>query len=178
MSANLKSRLWKTRLLVENRALFLDSLRWDIGMVSRRAAKLGLKPAIRVNGSSDLPWIALQMAREFPQVRFYDYTKLPKAHLRTLPNYHITFSYSGENLSESLSALAYGVNVALVFDVPKGKPLPDYWHGYRVVDGDKHDLRFLDLKPVIVGLRAKGKARKQDSCFIVKPELIQIALAA
>jgi hypothetical protein len=94
--ANVKSRPWKTRLLVENRELFLDCLRWDIGKVSRRAVQLGLIPAIRINGSSDLPWISRQLALEFPDVQFYDYTKLPKPHLRTLPNYSITFSYSGE----------------------------------------------------------------------------------
>jgi hypothetical protein len=137
-----------------------------------------MKPAIRINGSSDLPWISRQLAREFPNVQFYDYTKLPKPHLRTLPNYAITFSYSGENLPATLDALANGVNVAVVFDTRKGNPLPESWHGYRVIDGDSHDLRFLDDSGVVVGLRAKGKAMKQDSCFIVKTELFQIAIAA
>lgn len=172
--ANYKSRMWKTRLLVENRQLFLDCLRWDIGKLSRRAKQLGLKPAVRVNGSSDLPWIARTLASEFPEVRFYDYTKIPKPHLRTADNYSITFSYSGENLPEALNALSNGVNVAVVFSTRKGVELPSTWNGRPVIDGDLHDLRFLDPTGVVVGLRVKGKAIKQDSPFIVKSELIQI----
>lgn len=187
MPANVQSRFWKTMLLAENRALFLDCLRWDIGKIARRAKALGMKPAIRVNGSSDLAWIGMQMAAEFPEVQFYDYTKLPKPELRVRANYAITFSYSGENLQDALHALAHGVNVAVVFDTQKGAALPATWHGYRVIDGDAHDLRFLDDRGVVVGLRAKGRARKQTSCFIVETAqplietaqpLIQIALAA
>jgi hypothetical protein len=178
MPWSVQSRIWKTRLLHANRAQFLEFLRYDIGRLIRRARKLGLTPAVRLNGTSDLPWLPLQMAREFPDVQFYDYTKLPKPYLRTRANYAITFSHSGENLSESLNALAQGVNVAVVFDTRKGQPLPESWNGYRVIDGDMHDLRFLDARGVVVGLRAKGKARKQDSAFIVKSDLVQIALAA
>jgi hypothetical protein len=177
MPINVASRVDKTRLLVNDRDRFLDSLRWDIGMTIRRAAKLGFKPAIRINGTSDLPWIALQMAREFPQVRFYDYTKLPKPFLRIRPNYAITFSYSGHNLAECMEALRNGVNVSVVFNVRKVAKLPKTWNGYRVIDGDKHDLRFLDRKRVIVGLRPKGKV--QPSAFLVEPsKLIQILVAA
>lgn len=178
MPHNLASRLWKTRMLVEDRQLFLNCLRWDIGKVTRRAHQLGMKPAIRINGSSDLPWLPMLLSAEFPQVTFYDYTKLPKPYLRTRANYHITFSYSGENMSETMDALAHGVNVAMVFDTRKGQPLPETWNGYRVIDGDKHDLRFLDSRGVVVGLRAKGKAQKQTSAFIVPvSQLVQIALA-
>lgn len=160
-------RIAKTRLLHANRALFLDCLRWDIGMIARRARKHGLTPCVRINGTSDLAWIVLQMAAEFPAVQFYDYTKLAKPELRVRPNYCLTFSYSGSNLSESLRALANGVNVSVVFNTRKSKPLPPTWNGFAVVDGDSHDLRFLDPQGVVVGLRAKGKARKQTSPFIV-----------
>lgn len=178
MTNNKLSRLWKTHMLVENRALFLDCLRWDIGMIIRRAAKLGMKPAVRINGSSDMPWIVMLLSAEFPDVMFYDYTKLPKPYLRTRSNYSITFSYSGHNIAHAMDALSHGVNVAVVFNTRKGQPLPESWNGYRVIDGDAHDLRFLDDKGVVVGLRAKGAAIKQDSAFIVKSELIQISAAA
>jgi hypothetical protein len=173
-----KARIWKTRLLHANRALFLEHLRYDIERLIRRARKLGLTPAVRLNGTSDLPWLSLQMSREFPDVQFYDYTKLPNPYLRTRANYAITFSYSGHNLAETVNALAHSVNVAVVFDTRKGQPLPEFWRGYRVIDGDLHDLRFLDARGVVVGLRAKGKARKQESAFIVKSALIQIGRAA
>ena len=38
--------------------------------------------------------------------------------------------------------------------------------GRKVIDGDKHDLRFLDEKNVIVGLIAKGEAKKDISGFV------------
>ena len=160
-------RIAKTLLLHSNRALFLDCLRWDIGMIVRRAAKLNLKPCVRINGTSDLAWIPAMMSAEFPAVQFYDYTKLSKPELRVRSNYWVTFSYSGANLAESLRVLKAGVNVSVVFTTRKGETLPATWNGYPVIDGDIHDLRFLDPKGVIVGLRAKGDARKQTSPFIV-----------
>jgi hypothetical protein len=160
-------RIAKTLLLHSNRALFLECLKWDIGMIVRRARKLGLKPCVRINGTSDLAWIPAMMADEFPAVQFYDYTKLSKPELRLRSNYWLTFSYSGANLAESLRVLKASVNVSVVFNTRKGETLPASWNGYPVVDGDTHDLRFLDGTGVIVGLRAKGDARKQTSPFIV-----------
>ena len=162
-----QGRINKTLLLHSNRALFLECLSWDIGMIVRRAAKLGLIPCVRINGTSDLAWLAAMMASEFPSVQLYDYTKLSKPELRVRPNYWLTFSYSGANLAESLRVLKAGVNVSVVFTTRKGETLPAFWNGYPVVDGDTHDLRFLDQKGVIVGLRAKGDARKQASPFVV-----------
>ena len=107
------------------------------------------------------------MSLEFPRVQFYDFTKLSKPELRVRSNYWVTFSYSGANLAESLRALKAGVNVSVVFSTAKGEALPASWNGFQVIDGDTHDLRFLDPKGVIVGLRAKGDARKQTSPFIV-----------
>lgn len=160
-------RINKTLLLHSNRALFLDCLRWDIIAVVRRAEKLGLIPCVRVNGTSDLAWLAGMMADEFPNVQFYDYTKLSKPELRVKSNYSLTFSYSGWNLAECLQALVHGVNVSVVFTTRKGQALPATWNGYPVIDGDTHDLRFLDPKGVVVGLRAKGVAKTVASPFIV-----------
>jgi hypothetical protein len=64
MPMGVKSRIDKTKLLVADRALFLDCLRHDIRMTVRRAAALGLKPAVRVNGTSDLPWIPMMLSKE------------------------------------------------------------------------------------------------------------------
>jgi hypothetical protein len=126
----------------------------------------------------------MQMSAEHPTVQFYDYTKLPKPHLRVRPNYAITFSHTGYNIADCLSALSNGVNVAVAFAIKKGQPLPETWNGYPVVDGDTHDLRFLDGRAVVVGLRGKGTSWKQSSAFMVDPaaaavpQLIQIAIAA
>jgi hypothetical protein len=38
--------------------------------------------------------------------------------------------------------------------------------GMSVVDGDADDLRFLDGRGVVVGLKAKGPAKKDTSGFV------------
>jgi hypothetical protein len=134
-----------------------------------------LTPAIRVNGTSDQPKIAMKYAREFPHVQFYDYTKLPKPYRRQLPNYHLTFSRSEENEADCLDALAHHVNVAVVFDTKKGQPLPQEFFGRTVVDGDLHDLRFLDPKDVVIGLRAKGRAIKDTTSGFVQITALAVA---
>src|SRR5215471_12582188 len=103
-----------------------------------------------------------------------DYTKLPMPWKRTLSNYHLTFSHSEDNLQDCLDALAQGVNVAVVFGNKKSEPLPEYWHGYPVYNGDETDLRFTDPKGVVVGLYAKGQAKKDCSGFVVR-DLVTIA---
>ena len=175
---SVRARISKTRLLVRDRELFLACLRYDIRRLINRASRLGLIPCVRVNGTSDLAWLALAMAAEFPEVQFYDYTKHIKAEQRVRPNYHLTFSHSGENTAECMRVLSLGVNVSVVFNTKRGQPLPDTWNGYRVVDGDEHDLRFLDPRGVVVGLRAKGIARGKVCAFVVDAApLIQISAA-
>lgn len=169
-----QARIRKTRELFANRAEFIAQLRKDIESVVRKAKREHLRPCVRINGTSDLPWLARMMARQFPEVQFYDYTKHPQAWSRTLPNYQLTFSHSENNLADCKDALVRHVNVAVVFDVKRGHALPQYWHGYRVIDGDVSDVRFIDERGVVVGLRAKGKAKKDCSGFVVKSELVQL----
>ena len=168
----IKGRIRKTRYLYNDRARFVAQLHKNIQKLVKRAAKLGLIPAVRINGTSDLPQLALQLATDYPDVQFYDYTKIPRPYDRIRANYHLTFSLSENNLPAALDALAHGVNVAVVFNVKRGHDLPTHWQGYTVIDGDMHDLRFLDkipqgsASPVIVGLRAKGKAKKDSFGFV------------
>jgi hypothetical protein len=45
--------------------------------------------------------------------------------------------------------------------------LPKKFKGRKVIDGDRHDLRFKEKqRGVIIGLRAKGLAKKQVSDFV------------
>jgi hypothetical protein len=156
-------RLERTRQYLANPAAFYNTLALDIGRLIVEAGLRGLTPCVRLNGTSDLPKLGLILSARFPQVQFYDYTKIPRPWLRRRANYHLTFSHSGENRAECLQALKRGVNVAVVFDTRKGEVLPQEWEGYRVVDGDQSDLRFLDPVGVVVGLRAKGLAKKLES---------------
>ena len=47
--------------------------------------------------------------------------------------------------------------------------LPKTWNGFQVIDGDKHDARFLDEPGTVVGLLAKGRpAKTDDRGFVVR----------
>lgn len=154
-----RSRVERTLWLLDRPEEFKAQLRADIQGLIRQAKLRGMIPAVRINGTSDLPKLALEMAAEFPNVQFYDYTKIPRPWTRTRSNYHLTFSFDGLNHAECLSALKNGVNVAVVFATSS---FPQTWNGHRVIDGDKNDLRFLDPEGVIVGLKAKGGAKKLE----------------
>lgn len=167
-SAIQAARARRTAYLKLDRSGFEATLARSVARHVERAHRAGLTPAVRVNGTSDLPSLAMGLATRFPGVQFYDYTKLPRAWGRHTANYHLTFSRSESNAADVRSALAHGLNVAVVFSTRRGRPLPVTWHGRRVIDGDKHDLRFLDPKGVVVGLRAKGRARRDTSGFVVQ----------
>jgi hypothetical protein len=57
--------------------------------------------------------------------------------------------------------MAEGMNVAMVFD-----KLPDSYMGLQVINADETDLRFLDPKGCIAGLKAKGRAKKDTTGFV------------
>lgn len=168
-------RLRKTRLFFEDAHRFVDMLAEDVRRLVKRAHKRGMVPCVRLNGTSDIPWERVTgtdgrtLMQMFPHVQFYDYTKRPNR--STLhANYHLTFSRSECNDTQAMCELESGRNVAVVFDTRKGQSLPLFWHGYRVVDGDESDLRFLDgdgLSAVVIGLRAKGQAKHESSGFVV-----------
>lgn len=171
------ARIRRTARWVSDPAGFISDLRKDISLAKKHAAARGLRLAIRLNGTSDIVWEkkAPELFSEFSDVQFYDYTKIPKrmrdwAEGKLPRNYHLTFSRSESNAAQVLM-LPTNANVAVVFTTKPKAPLPKVWAGRTVIDGDETDLRFLDPPGVIVGLRAKGKARKasyQASGFVVR----------
>jgi hypothetical protein len=50
--------------------------------------------------------------------------------------------------------------VAMVFE---GKQLPKTFMGFKVIDGDEYDMRYLDEQGVIVGLKFKKVRNKIDT---------------
>lgn len=162
-----ESRIQKTLNFFNNRDSFLNDLRLSIERINRLAKKQGLKPAIRLNGTSDIQWERFGIFAEFPSVTFYDYTKVYKYLSNASPNRHFTFSRSESNHETVENVLSDfpDINIATVFQVRRKGQLPNRYLGREVIDGDLHDLRFLDKKGVIVGLRAKGKARKNSVSF-------------
>lgn len=170
-----KARIAKTKFFFSNKTLFMAELIGEVSKSIRKSAKQGLSPCFRLNLTSDLPWEKIKFEGKnifqlFPQVQFYDYTKSASRMSAFLAgempsNYHLTFSRSESNGAVCESFLASGGNVAMVFR----KSLPASFKGFRVVDGDDTDLRFLDGKGVIVGLKEKGLAKKDETGFVLEP---------
>jgi len=164
----------KTDWFFDDRPAFLVALMVDIERHKRKADKAGMVCAVRLNGTSDIPWetVAPGIFERFPTIQFYDYTKhasraVAWAQGRMPPNYHLTFSWAetARNQAEAVAVMAAGGNVAVVFSAP---PYPDVWRGLPVVDGDEDDIRFRDPKGCIVGLKAKGAAKRDTSGFVVQ----------
>jgi hypothetical protein len=169
------ARIRRTRYFTRDRAAFMADLACEIAAHERRALAHGLKPAVRLNGTSDLPWENIRAGAHanifamFPTITFYDYTKVPariRRNVSKVPNYTLSFSLSESNDANARDALAAGLNVVAVFDVRKSGALPARFMGRPVIDGDKTDLRFLDPSNVIVGLRAKGRGKRDESGFV------------
>lgn len=170
-----EARIRKTKEFFLNRDSFFEQLRKDIKSLEKKAKSKGFIPCVRLNGTSDIAWEKTGIMQEFPHIQFYDYTKnnirMMEFLANTMPkNYHLTFSLSENNMNLAQEVLQLGGNVAMVFAVKKDKPLPATHVGYKVINGDLSDLRFTDAKNVIVGLHAKGRARKDTSGFSQTPE--------
>jgi len=135
----------------------------------------------RLNGTSDLSWEKYEVIRDgklyrniftaFPDVQFYDYTKVLGRKIADFKNYHLTFSMADGNYFDCKEAVNQGMNIAVVFGIKKGSPMPNKFFNYNmsVFNGDESDLRFLDPKNSIIGLYAKGKAKKDTSGFVKFP---------
>jgi hypothetical protein len=176
-----KARIRKTQLFFSNRDEFFHQLINDIELAIKQSARLGLTPVFRLNGTSDLSFekysimgTGKNIFQLFPQVQFYDYTKILGRKIAHIDNYHLTFSAADGNDADVLSAMAQGYNVATVFGLKKTQPMPETYNGRTVFNGDESDLRFLDPKGVIVGLYAKGKAKKDTSGFVKYPTVMMM----
>ena len=161
MSSIQQARIQKTRFWFSDREGFLELLTRDLEKVQRLATRHGKLAAVRLNVFSDIPWERFLDLDRFPQVQFYDYTKIPARLGRTPANYYLTFSRSEDNEPQALQSLAKGFNVAVPFRDPPARFLD-----HPVIDGDTHDYRFLDPNPVVVGLKPKGLARDDTTGFV------------
>jgi hypothetical protein len=180
-----QARIRKTKLFFEDRITFMNLLVKDIELAIKQAAKKNLIPVFRLNGTSDLSWEKYEVLRNgqsysnifraFSEVQFYDYTKIPGRKVNGLANYQLTFSEADDNALDTLNAIRAGMNVATVFGIKKNSPMPKFWNGMSVFNGDDSDLRFLDPKGVVVGLYAKGKAKKDTSGFVKYPTFMMKA---
>lgn len=172
-----KARITKTKLFFENRPFFMGWLIDEIRSAQRKAVAAGKHFSVRLNGTSDLSPEQFNLDGKnilelFPDVQFYDYTKVFKRIQlsKKYSNYDLTFSFSGTNIGESLLALEQEIRVAVVFE-----EMPAQYWGVPVIDGDLYDMRYQDPKKVVIGLKFKKVRNKIDlskSKFIVSKESI------
>jgi hypothetical protein len=179
MSNVMLSRLRKTLYFNQYRDLFMNQLHNELIRERAKARRKGYKLIVRLNGTSDIRWENVSLGYAYanimqalPDIQFYDYSKL--ANRRNIPaNYDLTFSYSGVPAYAPYvaKAVANGERIAVVF---RDRSIVDAmlangetFLGLPVVDGDNSDIRHLEPKGVIVALYAKGKARNDQSGFVV-----------
>ena len=163
-----QGRINKTRWYIQERNTFMAQLRKEITNHIKNCSNKGFIPCIRLNGTSDISFENTGIFEEFPNVQFYDYTKIYKRALKFVngqypSNYHLTYSLNEDNKKLAFDILFKGGNISAVFR----KDLPQTYKGYKVINADETDLRFTDDNNVICGLVAKGQAKKDYSGFVL-----------
>jgi hypothetical protein len=160
------SRITKTKLFFEQPEFFMDWLIFEIKAAQRKAIRMTYAFSIRINNTSDISPEDFQLngvniLQMFPEVQFYDYTKVASRVdlMKIYNNYDVTFSYTGYNLTACQEMLLNKIRVAVVF-----KNVPENFMGYPVVDGDENDLRYRD-EAVIIGLKYKRVRAKLNTNF-------------
>lgn len=149
-----RSRIIKTRLFFANREVFMRIMIHEIEKERKKAEKNGTFFSIRLNCTSDINPIAFTLEGKnileiFPDVQFYDYTKVPSriAVADKYSNYDITWSIDGseKNREIGLEFLKNGGRVAVVYGE---NDMPKTWYGYECGNGDETDYRPSDIAPV------------------------------
>jgi hypothetical protein len=172
LNAIQKARIARTRLFMENREEFMQQLVKEIVLAKKMADRKNLTLAVRLNGTSDIRWEDVRFNSKtifeiFSELQFYDYTKIPNRQVKSIKNYHLTFSHSARPefqkiLEKALAHYGNSINLAVVFT---RKKLPSEFLGREVINADESDLRFIDPVGKIAGLIAKGFAKKSNSGF-------------
>ena len=178
MSHSENARQWRTNLWNDSKDAYWFLLLEEIRAFERRCKRAKKRCAIRLNGTSDIKWEiqSTNVFEMFPDIIFYDYTKiLKRCYKEQATNYTLVFSGSyASDVSTQMTKEAFANNIptALVFR----KIVPDSFKGIHVINGDAHDLLPVHLAnaysnghtgPLIVGLKAKGKARKDKTGFVI-----------
>jgi hypothetical protein len=163
------SRIKKTKLFFEEREFFVRWVIAEIEAAKKKAEKSGYRFSVRLNNTSDISpedffinvlGHKVNILEWFPEIQFYDYTKVPTRIklLQKYTNYDLTYSYNGYNENICKAYVGSGAcRVAVVF-----KDVPETFWGYPVVNGNDYDMRYLDPKDVIIGLPYKKVRNKLE----------------
>lgn len=181
------ARLRRTRQLLDDRDGFMSRLTLDLHHMQDVADEHEMQLAIRLNGTSDVLWERIRWAGGdasifdvFPRATFFDYTRTPAVHRKVPPNWHLTFSLADDPISAAVEHLRAGRDVAAVVPQQDRADAPDWFAlgdaTIQVVDGELHDLRFLDEAPALVLLKPKGQLLRGSP--MVRPDLIRDIVAA
>lgn len=143
-----------------------DEIRRNKARVTRKGKRL----VVRLNGTSDVDipqWIVDKHA----DVIFSDYTKHADVpHGWVSPNRYVVFSATESTPIDDIQRrLDAGQNVVIPFALNRTDDMLTQYHGMPVIDGDKHDLRFLDPTGVIVGLRYKPVPGQPENHGFIRP---------
>jgi hypothetical protein len=167
------------------RDLFFSKLRGELKNFSKLCHRLHVRPAVRLNVSTDIVYERLfsEVFGEFPDTCFLDYTKALPKHRPTLPaNYQLCHSFNEKTKTADVADIvAAGRNIVIAFDSAYA-PSRGLWGALPkfvrftdaagrdftlpVVNGDRHDLRLADMdgRGVVVGLHGKsGRNRVEKS---------------
>lgn len=172
-----QSRIKRTQFFFKDRSSFKKCVFSEILQHYKNCKINKVKCGIRLNGLSDISWERVwpQIFEYFPDAFLYDYTKNPSrmsSNYKLPKNYYLTFSKSESNDKEIKYILRSNpkANITVVFN-----KVPEEWNGREVINGDEHDARFLDKRGVIVGLKAKGDARSDQSGFVIRLPILENA---
>jgi hypothetical protein len=178
------SQYLKTEALVVHPREFAIALYSEIDRFRKDGIKNDYQPTVRLNVTTDFaPKVFESIINAFPEVMFYDYTKLDSSPIAE--NHHITYSSTGvsqvvngktvvnphTNWNRMVRKLNGGFNVAMAFTSRTAMPkfIVDEKSGqtFQVWNGDNYDARFLDPKRedgigMIVGLTNKDRTTKPE----------------
>ena len=170
-----RQRQAKTDYFKQHQQAFMLSMCADVWSLQRSAAKRGMTPLVRPNGTSDICYENIIVHNDktifqlFPDVQWYDYTKHPSRNLagKHNDNYDLTYSFSGITpIKITRKGLLNPDNsrVAVVFH--RRNEIPSTFRGWKVIDGDETDVRHIEEKHVVVALYAKGRGKRDFSGFV------------
>lgn len=172
----------KTEYFVQDPKTFTAQLILEIETLIRKAKKDGRQIAVRLNGTTDIDFLflfkkyhnweytskAATPGTNEPGVIFYDYTPNPHKYKRYQGSkYALIFSKKEDNEKEVNEILSIGGKVSAVFK----NGLPKTHNGVKVINGDLRDDLIIDIvtdpAPAIIGLKAKGDAKKDATGFVI-----------